>query len=111
MADFTFKKPGNWRYPQFPVEPSHIGEGRVRVDVSFASFLCAREKEGKNGFLLKGNVTLATPKVLSLGNEKKNFSFPFAFLSFIRTFAPNLRFERREDEVFPFIIRNMLWIG
>ena len=27
------------------VEPSHIGEGRVRVDVSFASFLCAREKE------------------------------------------------------------------
>ena len=50
MADFTFKKPGNWRYPQFPVEPSHIGEGRVRVDVSFASFLCAREKEGKNGY-------------------------------------------------------------
>jgi hypothetical protein len=29
------------------VEPSHIGEGRVRVDVSFASFLCAKEKEGK----------------------------------------------------------------
>jgi hypothetical protein len=29
------------------VEPSHIGEGWVRVDVSFASFLCAREKEGR----------------------------------------------------------------
>ena len=29
------------------VEPSHIGEGLVRVDVSFASFLCAREKEGE----------------------------------------------------------------
>ena len=69
------------------------------VDVSFASFLCAREKEGKKLVPLrqrkggeKGLVfhslirTLATPKVLSLGNEKKNFSFPFAFLSFIRTF-------------------------
>ena len=29
------------------VKPSHIGEGLVRVDVSFASFLCAKEKEGK----------------------------------------------------------------
>ena len=28
------------------VKPSHIGEGLVRVDVSFASFLCAKEKEG-----------------------------------------------------------------
>ena len=27
------------------VKPSHIGEGLVRVDVSFASFLCAKEKE------------------------------------------------------------------
>jgi hypothetical protein len=27
------------------VEPSHIGEGWVRVVVSFASFLCAKEKE------------------------------------------------------------------
>jgi hypothetical protein len=47
MPDFTFEKPENWRYPQFSVEPSHIGEGRVRVGVSFASFLCAKEKEGK----------------------------------------------------------------
>jgi hypothetical protein len=29
------------------VKPSHIGEGLVRVDVSFASFLCAKEKEGE----------------------------------------------------------------
>ena len=29
------------------VEPPHIGGGRERVDVSFASFLCAKEKEGK----------------------------------------------------------------
>jgi hypothetical protein len=28
------------------VEPPHIGGGWERVDVSFASFLCAREKEG-----------------------------------------------------------------
>ena len=47
MADFTFEKPGNWRYPQFPVEPPHIGGGRVGVDVSFGSFLCAKEKRRK----------------------------------------------------------------
>jgi hypothetical protein len=29
------------------VEPLHIGRGWGKVDVSFASFLCAREKEGK----------------------------------------------------------------
>jgi hypothetical protein len=34
------------------VKPSHIGEGLVRVDVSFASFLCAKEKEGKKEELL-----------------------------------------------------------
>ena len=33
------------------VEPPHIGGGRVGVDVSFASFLCAKEKEEKK-FLL-----------------------------------------------------------
>ena len=33
------------------VKPSHIGEGLVRVDVSFASFLCAREKEEESLFL------------------------------------------------------------
>ena len=32
------------------VEPPHIGGGRKGVDVSFASFLCAKEKEGKKGF-------------------------------------------------------------
>ena len=32
------------------VEPSHIGEGRVRVDVSFASFLCAKEKSEEEVF-------------------------------------------------------------
>jgi len=45
MPDFTAEKSENWRYPQFSVEPPHIGGGRVEVDVSFASFLCAREKE------------------------------------------------------------------
>jgi hypothetical protein len=35
------------------VKPSHIGEGLVGVDVSFASFLCAREKEGKKSFFSK----------------------------------------------------------
>ncbi|MBR3647713.1 MAG: hypothetical protein IKN59_04925 [Paludibacteraceae bacterium] len=34
------------------VKPSHIGEGLVRVDVSFASFLCAKEKEGEKEELL-----------------------------------------------------------
>jgi hypothetical protein len=29
------------------VKPSHIGEGLEGVDVSFASFLCAKEKEGE----------------------------------------------------------------
>ena len=29
------------------VEPPHIRGGWERVDVSFASFLCAKEKEGK----------------------------------------------------------------
>ena len=33
------------------VKPSHIGEGLEGVDVSFASFLCAKEKEGKSLFL------------------------------------------------------------
>ena len=33
------------------VEPPHIGGGRKGVDVSFASFLCAKEKEGKKGFI------------------------------------------------------------
>ena len=32
------------------VKPSHIGEGLVRVDVSFGSFLCAREKEQTAGY-------------------------------------------------------------
>jgi hypothetical protein len=32
------------------VEPSHIGEGRVRVDVSFVSFLCAKEKSDREVF-------------------------------------------------------------
>ena len=50
MADFTFEKTENWRYPQFSAEPPHIGGGRKGVDVSFASFLCAKEKEG-NSFL------------------------------------------------------------
>jgi hypothetical protein len=35
------------------VEPSHIGEGRVRVDVSFGSFLCAKEKR-KEGKRIRG---------------------------------------------------------
>jgi hypothetical protein len=47
MADFTFEKPENWRYPQFSVEPPHIGGGRKGVDVSFGSFLCAKEKRRK----------------------------------------------------------------
>ena len=33
------------------VEPSHIGEGRARVDVSFVSFLCAKEKSDERRFL------------------------------------------------------------
>jgi hypothetical protein len=33
------------------VEPSHIGEGRVGVDVSFVSFLCAKEKSDERRFL------------------------------------------------------------
>ena len=37
------------------VKPSHIGEGLVGVDVSFASFLCAREKEGRK-FLFKERI-------------------------------------------------------
>jgi hypothetical protein len=32
------------------VEPSHIGEGRVGVDVSFVSFLCAKEKSDREVF-------------------------------------------------------------
>ncbi|MBR5037404.1 MAG: hypothetical protein IKX65_01595 [Prevotella sp.] len=32
----------------FQLHPPHIGGGLVGVDVSFASFLCAKEKEGKN---------------------------------------------------------------
>jgi len=32
------------------VEPSHIGEGRVGVDVSFVSFLCAKEKSEEEVF-------------------------------------------------------------
>ena len=31
------------------VEPLHIGRGWERVDVSFASFICAKEKEGIRG--------------------------------------------------------------
>jgi hypothetical protein len=34
------------------VKPSHIGEGLEGVDVSFASFLCAKEKEDKKGLFL-----------------------------------------------------------
>jgi hypothetical protein len=34
------------------VEPLHIGRGLVRVDVSFASFLCAREKEEEKPMVL-----------------------------------------------------------
>jgi hypothetical protein len=52
MPDFTAEKSENWRYPQFSVKPSHIGEGLVRVDVSFASFLCAKEKEEEKEELL-----------------------------------------------------------
>ena len=33
-------------------------------------------------------VTLAPPKLLSFGNETKNFGFCFAFRSLIRNFAP-----------------------
>ena len=29
------------------VKPPHIGGGLEEVDVSFASFLCAKEKEGE----------------------------------------------------------------
>jgi len=47
MPDFTLMNSENWRYPQFSVEPPHIGGGWERVDVSFASFLCAKEKEDK----------------------------------------------------------------
>ena len=47
MPDFTAEKSENWRYPQFSVKPLHIGRGWGKVDVSFASFLCAKEKEGK----------------------------------------------------------------
>ncbi len=32
-------------FPRNQLHPSHIGEGVVRVDVSFTSFLCAKEKE------------------------------------------------------------------
>ena len=35
------------------VEPPHIGGGWERVDVSFASFLCAKEKEGVRGNEIK----------------------------------------------------------
>ena len=56
MSDFTAEKSENWRYPQFSVKPSHIGEGLVRVDVSFASFLCAREKEEDSLFLYKEKI-------------------------------------------------------
>jgi hypothetical protein len=45
MPDFTLMKSENRRYPRFSVEPLHIGRGWGKVDVSFASFLCAREKE------------------------------------------------------------------
>ena len=55
MSDFTAEKSENWRYPQFSVEPLHIGRGWGKVDVSFASFLCAREKEGKK-FLFKERI-------------------------------------------------------
>ena len=46
MSDFTLVNSENCRFPQFSVKPSHIGEGLVGMDVSFASFLCAKEKEG-----------------------------------------------------------------
>ena len=45
MSDFTLVNSENWRFPQFSVKPPHIGGGLERVDVSFASFLCAKEKE------------------------------------------------------------------
>ena len=35
-------------------------------------------------------VTLASPKLLPLGNKSKNFVFSFVFLSFIRNFVPEL---------------------
>ena len=46
MPDFTAEKSENRRFLRFSVKPSHIGEGLEGVDVSFASFLCAKEKEG-----------------------------------------------------------------
>ena len=48
------------------VKPSHIGEGLVRVDVSFASFLCAKEKEGN---LL---LCLTNYYVKKMKDQKKN---------------------------------------
>ena len=62
------------------VKPSHIGEGLVRVDVSFASFLCAKEKEERICFFAKER---DEPKVLSLRKMQINLHFH----SFNRIFA------------------------
>ena len=78
MPDFTAEKSENRRFLRFSVKPSHIGEGLEGVDVSFASFLCAKEKEGilvikekvkiKRGFLLSRTLSyfVMSSKVLPL---------------------------------------------
>jgi hypothetical protein len=53
MSDFTAEKSENRRYLRFSVEPPHIGGGWVGVDVSFVTFLCAKEKRLKSLFLYK----------------------------------------------------------
>ena len=66
------------------VKPSHIGEGLDGVDVSFTSFLCAREKEN-----IKGISIVESEKSAVILSEK----FPdFIWLSCggLQTFKPDL---------------------
>ena len=54
-------------------------------------FGTAKKKKNFPLFCSRLFVTLALPKLLALGNEKKD-CFPFAFLSFFRNFADKSTF-------------------
>jgi len=88
------------------VEPSHIGEGRVGVDVSFVSFLCAKEKSDREVFFapkkrdttlrrvnrvrIKNSsltdTTLTFPKILTFGSKNKK-----AFILYFTHFFVSLQ--------------------
>ncbi|MBO7579128.1 MAG: hypothetical protein J6T43_09105 [Prevotella sp.] len=71
------------------VKPSHIGEGLVRVDVSFASFLCAKEKEERICFFDQRKRLAESAITQKIANKflflfPLNRNFGFAELTHVR---------------------------